>query len=208
MIAEAEVAGREGLGRRMAREHARTYRDGDPLAEPGVDPDRVPGQQDALGALWEGRVVERRRRALERVGGELDAAVAQVSGEQRGERCVGGPHGSPEAAVEERVPGAYRGELPVVAAETDGGEPEIEDGRAIDRAQGPAAGDPGQDLQRDESLRRPSPDELAADQAACTVRPDQTELTEADWVSADQLIERAVSFRKPIYRRLIAEFEL
>ncbi len=41
-----------------------------------------------------------------------------------------------------------------------------------------------------------------------TVRADQTELTEADWVSADQLIERAVSFRKPIYRRLIAEFEL
>jgi putative (di)nucleoside polyphosphate hydrolase len=41
-----------------------------------------------------------------------------------------------------------------------------------------------------------------------TVRPDQAELTEAEWVTPDELIKRAVSFRIPIYRRLIAEFEL
>lgn len=40
------------------------------------------------------------------------------------------------------------------------------------------------------------------------VRPDQIEFTEADWVTADQLARRAVSFRLPTYRRLIAEFGL
>jgi putative (di)nucleoside polyphosphate hydrolase len=38
------------------------------------------------------------------------------------------------------------------------------------------------------------------------VRPDQIELAEADWVAPDQLAARAVAFRVPIYRRLIAEF--
>ena len=40
------------------------------------------------------------------------------------------------------------------------------------------------------------------------VRPDDIEVTEADWVTADQLLDRAVSFRVPIYRRLIEEFGL
>ena len=40
------------------------------------------------------------------------------------------------------------------------------------------------------------------------VRPDQIEFTEADWVTTDQLIRLAVSFRLPTYRRLIAEFGL
>jgi len=40
------------------------------------------------------------------------------------------------------------------------------------------------------------------------VRPDQVEFTGADWVTADQLVERAVSFRIPIYKRLISEFGL
>ena len=40
------------------------------------------------------------------------------------------------------------------------------------------------------------------------VRPDQIEFTEADWVTANQLIERAVSFRIPIYQRLISELAL
>ena len=41
-----------------------------------------------------------------------------------------------------------------------------------------------------------------------TVRPDQIEVTEAEWVTSDELIKRAVSFRIATYRRLIAEFEL
>ena len=40
------------------------------------------------------------------------------------------------------------------------------------------------------------------------VRPDQTEVTAAEWVTAERLLARAVSFRLPIYRRLVAEFEL
>lgn len=40
------------------------------------------------------------------------------------------------------------------------------------------------------------------------VRPDQIEFTQADWMTADQLIEVAVSFRLPTYRRVIAEFGL
>jgi putative (di)nucleoside polyphosphate hydrolase len=40
------------------------------------------------------------------------------------------------------------------------------------------------------------------------VRPDQSEVTAAEWVTADRLLARAVGFRVPIYRRLIAEFEL
>lgn len=40
------------------------------------------------------------------------------------------------------------------------------------------------------------------------VRPDQVEVTEADWVTADQLLNRAAPFRLPIYRRLIVEFGL
>jgi putative (di)nucleoside polyphosphate hydrolase len=40
------------------------------------------------------------------------------------------------------------------------------------------------------------------------VRPDQIEFDEADWVTPSQLLARAVAFRIPIYRRLIAEFGL
>ena len=40
------------------------------------------------------------------------------------------------------------------------------------------------------------------------VRPDQIEFSDADWVTANQLIERAVSFRIPIYQRLISELAL
>jgi putative (di)nucleoside polyphosphate hydrolase len=40
------------------------------------------------------------------------------------------------------------------------------------------------------------------------VRPDQVEFAEADWVTPDQLLARAVAFRLPIYRRLILEFGL
>ena len=40
------------------------------------------------------------------------------------------------------------------------------------------------------------------------VRPDQIEFTEADWVTANQLIERAVPFRIPVYQRLISELAL
>jgi putative (di)nucleoside polyphosphate hydrolase len=45
---------------------------------------------------------------------------------------------------------------------------------------------------------------LLAPRAA--VRPDQIEFAEADWVTPDQLVARAVAFRVPIYRRLVAEF--
>ena len=38
------------------------------------------------------------------------------------------------------------------------------------------------------------------------VRPDQIEFVEADWVTPDQVVARAVEFRVPIYRRLISEF--
>ena len=38
------------------------------------------------------------------------------------------------------------------------------------------------------------------------VRPDQIELAEAAWVAPEELAARAVAFRVPIYRRLIAEF--
>jgi putative (di)nucleoside polyphosphate hydrolase len=44
--------------------------------------------------------------------------------------------------------------------------------------------------------------------APAAVRPDQSEVTDAEWVTADQLLARAASFRLPTYRRLIAEFEL
>lgn len=44
--------------------------------------------------------------------------------------------------------------------------------------------------------------------ARSVIRPDQLEFAEADWVTADQLIGRAVSFRLPTYKRLIAEFGL
>lgn len=40
------------------------------------------------------------------------------------------------------------------------------------------------------------------------VRPDQIEFTDSDWVAPDQLVARAVPFRVPIYRRLVAEFAL
>ena len=40
------------------------------------------------------------------------------------------------------------------------------------------------------------------------VKPDQVEFSAADWVDKEQLIERAVAFRRPIYRRLIEEFAL
>jgi putative (di)nucleoside polyphosphate hydrolase len=48
--------------------------------------------------------------------------------------------------------------------------------------------------------------ELRASPAA--VRPDQSEVTAAEWVDAERLLARAVPFRLPIYRRLIAEFGL
>ena len=48
--------------------------------------------------------------------------------------------------------------------------------------------------------------ELAAAREA--VRPDAVEFDAADWVSADELIARAVSFRGPVYRRLVREFAL
>jgi putative (di)nucleoside polyphosphate hydrolase len=41
-----------------------------------------------------------------------------------------------------------------------------------------------------------------------SVFPDQIEFTDADWVTAPQLVQRAVSFRVPIYERLISEFAL
>lgn len=40
------------------------------------------------------------------------------------------------------------------------------------------------------------------------VRPDQIELARAEWVTAEELVARAVAFRVPIYRRLITEFGL
>ena len=40
------------------------------------------------------------------------------------------------------------------------------------------------------------------------VHPDHAEVTDAEWVTAEQLLARAVSFRVPTYRRLVAEFEL
>jgi putative (di)nucleoside polyphosphate hydrolase len=40
------------------------------------------------------------------------------------------------------------------------------------------------------------------------VQPDQVEFSEADWVSAEQLLVRAVPFRVPTYRRLVQEFGL
>lgn len=40
------------------------------------------------------------------------------------------------------------------------------------------------------------------------VRADQVEFSEADWVTADQLVDRAVAFRQATYRRLITEFQL
>ena len=40
------------------------------------------------------------------------------------------------------------------------------------------------------------------------VPPDQVEFTEADWVTADRLLARAVAFRIPVYQRLIREFGL
>ena len=38
--------------------------------------------------------------------------------------------------------------------------------------------------------------------------PDGVEFTDVDWVTAEELVARAVSFRMPIYRRLVAEFSL
>jgi len=38
------------------------------------------------------------------------------------------------------------------------------------------------------------------------VRPDQIEFIDADWVTPDQVLTRAVEFRVPIYRRVISEF--
>jgi len=46
---------------------------------------------------------------------------------------------------------------------------------------------------------------VAPPSAVC---PDQIEFAEAEWVTADELIKRAASFRVPIDRRLIAEFAL
>ena len=43
---------------------------------------------------------------------------------------------------------------------------------------------------------------------AGAVKPDQEEVTEAAWVTADVLVARAVPFRVPTYRRLIEEFGL
>jgi putative (di)nucleoside polyphosphate hydrolase len=40
------------------------------------------------------------------------------------------------------------------------------------------------------------------------VHPDGVEFTDVDWVTAEALVARAVSFRAPIYRRLVAEFSL
>jgi len=40
------------------------------------------------------------------------------------------------------------------------------------------------------------------------VRPDGVEFTDVDWVTAGDLLARAISFRAPIYRRLVAEFSL
>lgn len=39
-------------------------------------------------------------------------------------------------------------------------------------------------------------------------RPDQVEFEEVDWVTSEQLVARAISFRAPIYRKLIEEFSL
>jgi len=40
------------------------------------------------------------------------------------------------------------------------------------------------------------------------VRPDQIEVTDADWVDAGELVGRATAFRQPTYRRLIERFRL
>jgi len=40
------------------------------------------------------------------------------------------------------------------------------------------------------------------------VRPDGIEFEDVDWVTAQQLLERAVAFRVPLYKRLVAEFQL
>ena len=40
------------------------------------------------------------------------------------------------------------------------------------------------------------------------VRPDQIEFDEVDWVTSKQLISRSISFRVPIYQKLIEEFAL
>jgi putative (di)nucleoside polyphosphate hydrolase len=40
------------------------------------------------------------------------------------------------------------------------------------------------------------------------VRPDQNEFDDAQWVSADELVARAVSFRASVYRKLVAGFAL
>lgn len=45
----------------------------------------------------------------------------------------------------------------------------------------------------------------AAQQA---VKPDQMEFSAVDWVTANQLLERAVRFRQPLYRRVVNEFDL
>jgi putative (di)nucleoside polyphosphate hydrolase len=41
-----------------------------------------------------------------------------------------------------------------------------------------------------------------------SVRPDQVEFAEAAWVTAGELLSRAVSFRLPTYQRLVREFGL
>ena len=46
------------------------------------------------------------------------------------------------------------------------------------------------------------------DASPTAVRPDQSEVTAAEWVTAERLLVRAVAFRLPIYRRLIVEFGL
>jgi putative (di)nucleoside polyphosphate hydrolase len=40
------------------------------------------------------------------------------------------------------------------------------------------------------------------------VHPDGVEFTDVDWVTTSELLARAVSFRAPIYRRVVAEFSL
>jgi putative (di)nucleoside polyphosphate hydrolase len=40
------------------------------------------------------------------------------------------------------------------------------------------------------------------------VHPDQIEVTEADWVTPNQLLARAVEFRIPVYQRVLSEFSL
>lgn len=39
-------------------------------------------------------------------------------------------------------------------------------------------------------------------------RPDQIEFDEIDWVTSKQLVSRAISFRVPIYQKLVEEFAL